>query len=165
MTWVRATCVHCGVSETWRPAETAEALQRHGMLKRSAADDVGLLWELLAATAPRLRCTHCEQEGLQVVRLAHRPVAGDAGQSNHDDDFSAWPEARACRGCRQPIPAERLELFPHEVLCAACKDAAAASPELSEDDFCPRCGDRLQVRLSQGRTANYQLTCPSCRYR
>ncbi len=103
--------------------------------------------ELFVSTAERFKCANCEHVGLQVT---------DA----HDDDLGDWGEAIACKGCRKPIPPERLEIFPGTTLCATCqqKDDSGAN---DEPEYCPRCGDIMSVQLKSG-TSRYVMSCPGC---
>ncbi len=128
-------------------SEKLARLRSLGKLKRAKNPDPDLVRELFLASLPQLPCEGCGKTALGL----HAAI--------DEDDPELWGEARRCESCGEPIPAERLEIFPDAVRCAACQDKPAAP---GEDDFCPRCGNRMQVALSSRGLSQYRLRCPSC---
>jgi transcription elongation factor Elf1 len=122
-------------------------LQGVGVMRRCKDPEPTLVKELFESTANRFACASCEGAGLSV-------------REAEDEDWDDWGGAVACQGCRQPIPRERIEIFPGTKLCAACqqKDDSGAN---DEPEFCPRCGDIMSVRL-KGGTSRYVMSCPNC---
>jgi predicted RNA-binding Zn-ribbon protein involved in translation (DUF1610 family) len=143
----RIHCPECDEQAVWGPAQMLEGLQQLGMLRRETRPDPELVVHLAEDAAQRLRCPHCQHPGLQLQPWS--------------DDFDDFPSRRACEVCGEFIPVERLEIFPNASRCAGCQDKPA--PATHDDDFCPRCGDRLQVRISRGTgVARYHAACPAC---
>ncbi|MBC8354254.1 MAG: TraR/DksA C4-type zinc finger protein [Planctomycetes bacterium] len=122
-------------------------LQVVGVMRRSKEPEAALVKELFESTADRLTCSACEHVGLDVCE-------------SQEEDWGEWGGVVSCKGCRQPIPRERVEIFPGMKLCAACqqKDDLGAN---DEPEFCPRCGDMMSVRLKTG-TSRYVMSCPGC---
>lgn len=141
------TCPACSESERCGYSQMLQRLQAVGVMRRSKDPEPTLVTELFESTANRFACSVCGHVGLGV------------GETQ-EEDWSGWGEAVACSGCRQPIPHERLELFPKTKLCAPCqqKDDAGAN---DEPEFCPRCGDVMSVRVKSG-TSQYVMSCSSC---
>ncbi len=141
------TCPACAVTEHCGYARMLTRLQSVGVMRRSKDPDPALVKELFASTAERFACASCTHVGL-------------ATREAPDEGWDEWGGAVACEGCRQPIPRERLEIFPGTKLCAACqqKDDSGAN---DEPEFCPRCGDMMSVRLQRG-TSRYVMSCPGC---
>jgi predicted RNA-binding Zn-ribbon protein involved in translation (DUF1610 family) len=125
-------------------------LQSAGMMKRAKEPDEAMIEELFVQTVDRFACPQCAHGGL---------IAEEA-----EDDWSdaAWGMARTCARCRQPIPPERLEVFPDATLCAKCQQSSdGADPETPE--YCPRCGSIMTLRAStSGRVQRYTMYCPNC---
>ncbi|MBW3599051.1 MAG: TraR/DksA C4-type zinc finger protein, partial [Planctomycetes bacterium] len=64
--------------------------------------------------------------------------------------------------CGNPIPPERLEVFPGATHCAACQEAAA-SADADIPDYCPRCGSIMTLRATgAGGVQRYAMKCPQC---
>jgi predicted RNA-binding Zn-ribbon protein involved in translation (DUF1610 family) len=101
-----------------------------------------------------LPCPSCGVCGL--VFAPHEDAAG-----------SDWRAGRPCGRCGVPIARERLEILPDAQYCTACQQAVSERGELAgPDDFCPRCGSRMNVRsTTAGNRSNYQLVCSQCGYR
>jgi RNA polymerase-binding transcription factor DksA len=77
------------------------------------------------------------------------------------DDFNA---VCPCAACGKMIPAERLELFPDTTLCTACQSTVDRGAAPDTEEYCPRCGARMQVRAARSAgVARYALVCPQCR--
>jgi predicted RNA-binding Zn-ribbon protein involved in translation (DUF1610 family) len=141
------TCPSCSTVERCGYTQMLARLQGVGVMRRSKDPEPTLVRELFDSTASRFVCSNCGAAGL-VARVAE------------DDDWGDWGDAVCCKGCRQPIPPERLEIFPATKLCAACqqKDDSGAN---DDPEYCPRCGDIMSVRL-KGGTSRYVMSCPSC---
>jgi len=141
------TCPSCSTVERCGYSQMLARLQGVGVMRRSKDPEPELVRELFESTATRFTCPECKHVGLSV---------GEA----KDDDWDDRGAGVACRGCRQVIPRERLEIFPGTKLCAACqqKDDLGVN---DEPEFCPRCGDIMSVRLKSG-TSRYVMSCPSC---
>lgn len=129
-------------------AELDGQLRRLGMIKREEQADLALLLELARIKKPDLRCPNCRKPG----------YTADAVDPNEDD----WGCGKPCANCGAEIPAERLELFPDQELCAKCQGKIEAGGQLSGDDFCPRCGTPMVVKLGGGGVSRYRQICPSC---
>jgi len=140
-------CPACAAVERCGYSQMLMRLQGVGVMRRSKDPEPTLVRELFGSTADRFACATCERVGLHVRQ-------GEA------DDWEDWGGAVACKSCRQPIPRERLEIFPGTKLCAACqqKDDAGAN---DEPEYCPRCGNIMSVRLKSG-TSRYVMSCPTC---
>ncbi len=141
------TCSSCGVIERCGYAKMLYRLQAVGVLRRSQDPEPALVNELFASSADGFACGSCEHVGLQVTEA-------------RDDDSEDWGDVVVCKGCRKPIPPERLEIFPGSTLCAVCqqKDDSGAN---DEPEYCPRCGDIMSVKLKSG-TSRYVMSCPGC---
>ncbi|MEO8495207.1 MAG: TraR/DksA C4-type zinc finger protein [Planctomycetota bacterium] len=144
---VEVTCPSCSMVERCGYAQMLTRLQSAGVMRRSKDPEPDLVRELFKSTACRFSCSTCEHVGMTV-------------REAQDDDGADWGGAVACKGCRQPIPRERLEIFPGTKLCAACqkKDDSGAN---DEPEYCPRCGNIMTVRLKNG-TSRYVMSCPTC---
>lgn len=139
-------CPHCQATEICGPDRMIAKLRSVSVLRREADPETDLLVELFRSSASRLPCHACKQIGLQ----ARAPV--DEG----------WETVRFCESCAMRIPDERLELFPTAKRCAKC-EASSSQDDHSSREFCPRCGEVLNMRLRRGGgIARYQMTCPRC---
>lgn len=149
--FMQLTCRSCGHQSLCGRGEMIARLRQIGMLKRSGEPDPELLVELFTTSAKAFTCTSCDANGL-VATAAEDELEGD------------WGEARRCASCRQPIPPERLEVFPTATFCAACQSKAASSPASDEPEFCPRCGSLMTLRQTRGAgITRYAMRCPQCR--
>ncbi|QEG41780.1 TraR/DksA C4-type zinc finger protein [Roseimaritima ulvae] len=142
-------CAACSRQRLVGYSEQLVMLRSLGKLKRAKNPELDLVRELFAAALPALPCDRCGATSLSL----HAAAAVD------EEDPEVWGEARRCELCQKPIPPERLEIFPDVVRCAACQDKPAAE---TEDDFCPRCGERLQVAVRSRGLTQYRLRCPRC---
>ena len=142
------TCAACGAKQRCGPTQMMQRLSEIGMMKRSSDPDLQLLQELFRSAAGRLICHACHAVGLTVTQVC-------------DDD--EWDDVRQCDGCRKPIPAERLEVFPDATRCATCQESSEDGSD-AEREFCEHCGSvmSLNVRRSAGPVA-YDMKCPNCR--
>src|SRR5688500_8196341 len=145
-------CDVCGYRGTADSETILARLQQAGLLKRAAKEerrDVAYLRAVAESAAARLACPACGVAGLHL----------NAEEPN--DPFDA---GRPCAACGQRIPAERIELFPETTLCVACQSKVDAGAAPNTQEYCPRCGTPLQVRLRQGAgVSRYDLVCPQCR--
>jgi predicted RNA-binding Zn-ribbon protein involved in translation (DUF1610 family) len=143
----RLTCPRCGWQSLCDPAEMFARLKTLGMLKRAGEPEWEIVVELFAAAAGRMQCSSCGRTGLMAV-----PV------SETDSD---WAEARRCEVCGQPIPRERLLVFPNARRCVGCQ--ALDQSATSTLDYCPRCGAVMTLRQSRATgITKYELVCPAC---
>lgn len=121
------------------------------MVRRDTAPDVEMLAELLRSAAPRLKCPKCGRQGL-------------AAETNQDDaDDEAWDMARKCAACRQPIPPERLKVFPNAELCVQCQAASDRGELAGPAEYCPHCGSVMTIRQDRRGVTRYVMACPQCR--
>jgi len=80
--------------------------------------------------------------------------------------------SRLCSDCGNPIPDERVEIYPEATLCVLCQEQLESAKPVHQADIdygtCPRCGKKLAQRLSKKTTpASYFIGCsgyPKCRY-
>jgi hypothetical protein len=111
--------------------------------------------ELLKANHLRLACDGCGRVGL---------LFAPADEFGDDAD---WQRAIVCVVCREPIPPERVEIFPQTRRCVASQDVADRGLEPEEPEFCPKCGALVELRVSQGGgITRYRRCCtgnPPCR--
>jgi predicted RNA-binding Zn-ribbon protein involved in translation (DUF1610 family) len=146
-------CRDCSFAEVAGPAEMLRWLQAAGMMRRAKEPDEAVIEELFVQTASRFPCPECGRVGL---------VAEEADDNWNDE---AWSMSRKCARCRQPIPPERLEIFPDATLCAACQQSAeaATTDDAETPEYCPRCGSIMMLRSSTSRgVARYVMRCPRC---
>lgn len=137
-------CIHCNDRRICGPEDMLDELRRMGKLRREAKPDIQIILELIEHEAASLRCRACSQYGMIV--------------EDPSDDFD-FPDGRSCEVCRQLIPTERLEVFPDATRCAQCQD----KPTPQGDDYCVRCGGRVEVRSHQGAgVARYVAICSEC---
>jgi hypothetical protein len=82
---------------------------------------------------------------------------------------------RACAGCGQPIPPQRLNVVPEATRCVGCQRQADVAPRdwRVSEIFCPRCSTRGFVSRMVWRSARdpkipgYFMGCsryPECQY-
>ncbi len=151
MSQKRIFCESCGAGQVCGPLEAADLLRSRGMLRRESEPDDAMVAHLLENSLPQLRCPSCDGQGL-VEDKTFQP---------HQDGWDDWGEVKkACEICKQDIPPERLEIFPDETRCAACKDAPEPTDEA---DYCTRCGSILTIRSASQGLTKYKSYCPSCR--
>src|SRR5262245_53898826 len=127
---LRATleCLKCGWRTAGGQAEIERRLRTLGLLRRAPHPPEEMVRELLVANLSRLKCDACGLAGLVLGQ--------DAAADTRDD----WQQAVLCQICNQPIPPERLEIFPDATRCVACQDASDRGVEQPEPEFCPKCG-------------------------
>jgi len=151
----RLMCPQCGWQTTCGEVEIARRLRVLGLLKREAKPAEDLVRELLIANARRLACDQCQTAGL-VFSEPEKP-----------EDSGDWQQAIVCEVCKQPIPPERVEVFPDAKRCVGCQDVADRGEEPEEPEFCEKCGSLVELRVSHaGGMTRYKRFCtgsPSCR--
>lgn len=127
----------------------AARLRAIGKLRRVAEPEIEVLAELFVAAAGGLPCEKCGKAGLVAT-----------GSSDEDAD---WGGSRPCEVCGKPIPAERLELFPHARVCVACQGRSESGQDFAEPEYCPKCGALMKVRQSRaGGVTRYIMSCSEC---
>ena len=119
------------------PPQMVEHLRSVGVFKRQKEPDLQLVRELYAQQIPLIPCSVCGQ-------------ASCDPQSPDELDDEEWGGDRKCEGCRQAIPAERLEVFPDTRLCMQCQQSADRGEDTEEIEYCPRCGGIMELRLRGG---------------
>jgi hypothetical protein len=144
------SCAACGDAQNLTLSEMVAKLRGAGLLKARSEASPALVRELCVASAAKLKCPHCGRIGL----------AASAGEALPDEE---WGQARACEGCRRPIAAERLEALPHARLCASCQSKEDRGELSAAPDYCPRCGDVMQLVATRAGITRYVMRCPSCR--
>ena len=141
----RIVCSECESSRVFGPEEMLTHLRGAGMLRRDAKPLFEIVIELFTGHLANMNCEACGSASLQF--------------GEWKDDFDDWGDARLCEVCKQEIPPERLEIFPDEVRCAACKD----KPMADEAEFCSFCGGLLVTRKSSGTgITRYRSVCSDC---
>jgi predicted RNA-binding Zn-ribbon protein involved in translation (DUF1610 family) len=144
-------CPKCDWRSECSPAAALDWLRQAKMVRRDTAPEADLLGELLRAAGPKLNCPRCGGAGLDA-----RPAADE-----NDED---WGMARPCQTCGKPIARERLEVFPDVRLCVACQAAFDRGEPSGPAQYCPRCGNVMQLGQSRSPgVTRYVLTCPKCR--
>ncbi len=144
-------CTHCGERETLRPGQLLDRLRATGVLRRAKDPDPDEILELVRANLGKLTCPACERAGMKLEASAT------------DDDAEAWGDPKPCEACGALIPAERLELFPNTTLCVACQQANERGEDTGPAEYCPYCGNVMQLRKARSGITRYVLECPSCR--
>jgi hypothetical protein len=152
-------CAKCGWRTTCGEDELARRLRTLGLLRRSPHPPTELVSELLKVNIHRLACDACHHTGL------YGPTVSAGSES--DDDDGDWQQARICEVCREPISPDRLEVFPTAKRCAKCQDLADRGAEPDPIEYCPKCGEVLEMRVSGGGgITRYKQFCtgnPPCR--
>ncbi len=146
-------CPDCGHTQ---PSDLTGMLQRlhaQGQLRRDKDPSPDLVLELFRLALPQINCGSCGSVG-QVL------------EERDEFDSEDWPEVRCCQACKQPIPAERLELYPNSHRCAACQQLEEQGGDSNNDEpeFCPHCGSLLSLRTRRsGGITRYVMYCAGCR--
>ena len=152
MALVVLECPQCSWQVTCSIEQIVERLRRVGALRRATHPPDDLVLELLYNHLPELTCDKCQQKGLVL---------------SEDEEEGDWQQAVVCEVCRQPIPPERLEVFPNARCCVNCQNSADRGELAEEPDFCPRCGSLVELRVSRaGGLTRYKRFCtgdPPCR--
>jgi hypothetical protein len=157
-------CAKCGWRTTCGEDELARRLRTLGLLRRSPHPPAELVSELLRVHVHRLSCDACHNTGLYSPAVSAGAWAGSQAVSDDDGD---WQQARICEVCREPISPDRLEVFPTAKRCAKCQDLADRGAEPDPIEYCPKCGEVLEMRVSGGGgITRYKQFCtgnPPCR--
>lgn len=157
-------CSKCGWRTVCGEEELARRLRSLGLLRRSPHPPPELVSELLRVNVHRLACDACHHVD---VSIAAHSDGGPRRGSLSDEDDGDWQQAVICQICRQPIPPERLEVFPDATRCAKCQAVADRGAEPAPPEFCPKCGALLEMRVSRGGgITRYKQFCtgnPPCR--
>jgi hypothetical protein len=141
-------CPHCGAS---RDEDAEVLLRRVGMLRRETEIAPELIRELLPAAGQRLTCPACGGSGQDCQELPAE---------------DGWADGGHCRTCGAPIPTARQKLYPGVILCVNCQHRAEQGLDAGDDrEFCPRCGQTLQLESSRAGVTRYRWVCRSCGYR
>lgn len=158
-------CSKCQWRTVCGEEELARRLRTLGLLRRAPFPPPELLSELLRLNIHRLTCDACHHVGLIVAGAddsRSRDWVSIAGEDDGD-----WQQAVICQICQQPIPPERLEIFPNAARCAKCQDLADRGAEPAPVEYCPKCGALLEMRVSRGGgITRYKQFCtgsPPCR--
>jgi len=146
---IRWFCPYCDWREDRTVAELDSQLRGLGMIRREENADLDLMLELARVKKPDLRCPSCNRPGFTAEAV-------DPGEDE-------WGAGKPCANCGNTIPAERLELFPDQDLCAKCQGTVDKGGHLSGDDYCPHCGTPMVVRQTKVGIRRYQQICPKCR--
>lgn len=151
-------CRSCGERVEITVAAAEERLRALGFLRRGGEPSHELLRELAleaVASGRLVTCPSCG--GNTFADAANDTPSGDAG------DSELWPgDVRTCEQCGQSIDPERVELFPATKLCTPCQRKVDAGGTTNDHEYCPRCGDILQLRPRRSGLASYGRYCQSC---
>ncbi len=148
-------CRHCGQREDQTLETVYEQLRALGFLRRGGEPSLELTLELARDAIEQGRwgsCPSCGTSGLGITTEA------DAAE-----DGSLWNDARHCEECKAIIPAERIEVFPQTKLCSKCQNQVETGSARNDHEYCPYCGEIMQLRAATTPGATYRLYCPSCR--
>jgi predicted RNA-binding Zn-ribbon protein involved in translation (DUF1610 family) len=127
-----------------------EQLQKHRLLRPQADVDTAIVTELFRVSAEKFVCPQCGRMGLLARKC--EPL-----------DEEEWGMARRCGECGKEIPPERLEIFPDATLCAECQGKDERGELGQAEEYCPRCGEAMVLRQSQGGgITRWLMRCPSC---
>jgi len=150
--YLELRCPGCLWREVCGPVEIAAWLRKAGKLRSRSHPELPVLYDVFQATAPRLSCPKCGKPRLTVA--------------NAIEHATPWPGETLCLCCSKPIPKERLKAIPGVRYCATCQREAEQGRPKQEQDFCPRCGAALEVRVvGAGNSTRYVLSCtanPPC---
>jgi predicted RNA-binding Zn-ribbon protein involved in translation (DUF1610 family) len=148
--YLELRCPACAWRETCGLPGITAWLQRMGKIRPGREPEPEILYELFRAAAPQMTCPGCGETGLLVT-------SADDG----------WDDPPRCAACSRPIDPQRLAAVPGATLCAACQGDVEQGRTASSDEFCPRCGAPMALRLSRrAGVARYVMACtaqPPCR--
>jgi len=143
-------CGKCHWTNACGPTAMLAWLRTVKMARRDTEPDLDVIGELFRAAAGRFQCPRCGSVGLAV-----RPC-----DEENDED---WGMARKCEACGRPIDAQRLQVFPQTRRCVDCQARAEGGQDDGPAEYCPRCGNVMQLRPSARGVTRYTLVCPQCR--
>lgn len=151
---IQLKCTHCSWITTCGDEQIISRLRQLGLLRRATHPSEEMLNELLLVNLLHLACDECGQLGLHLEE-----------DSSEQLD---WQQAVVCEICHQPIPWERLEIFPKSKRCVVCQDEADRGVAPEESEFCEKCGALVELRVSHsGGLTRYKRFCtgsPACRF-
>ncbi len=144
-------CPQCNWTTICGPAQMADWLRRHRVVKSTTDADTDVLVELFRTSTGRFTCPQCGAKSL---------IASPSEQL----DDEAWGESRKCESCGALIPAERVEIFPDTRLCVACQKRDDRGELTGPAEYCPRCGAVMVLKRAGGAgVTRYVMACPACR--
>lgn len=147
--YLQLRCPACGETVLCDHREMVRRLQAIKMLRRQGQPEPELVRELFRSAGEKLACDRCGKAGL----IVEQP----------DPDDLDWGAPRCCQDCGQPIPAERIELFPDARRCAACEARGPQARSGDVPEYCPKCGAVMTLRTKgQSELTRYQWWCESC---
>lgn len=145
-----ADCPKCRASFAPDLLQRIAWLRSIGKLRQEAKPERELVDELFRTSAEQFACQRCQGRGLELNLV-------------DDEDDEDWGMARRCEDCGQPIPRERLELFPQTRLCVACQSRDERGDRPAEIEYCPRCGSVMKLAQSRGAgITRYRMVCSAC---
>jgi predicted RNA-binding Zn-ribbon protein involved in translation (DUF1610 family) len=149
-------CRTCGERLELSREELKAKLRELNFLRRDAEPSDELLREIAQSLLASGRLAPCP--------ACNHTTWNEAPPDLNNDDDAAWlGDVRACTQCSATIPRERLEIFPNSKLCAACQKKLDSGAVSNDAEYCPHCGDHLQLRAARSAGATYRMHCPSCR--
>ena len=144
-------CSVCDWSQLCGLGLMRDWLRKVGKVRPTSDMEPVILVEMFRSSASEFECPECGQRGLAVA------------EESEDD----WPDAITCEACSGPIPDERLKAIPGTTLCAACQGKDERGIDIAEQEYCPRCGSLMTLRMSNSSgIARYVSVCtgtPPCR--
>jgi RNA polymerase-binding transcription factor DksA len=146
---IELLCPHCGTREQLDEQTLLTRLQSEGMLRREKEPSWDLAVQLLRSRVDEFSCRDCYANGLRIE---------DRDHSRADD----WDDVRRCERCSEPIPSERLEVFPDSKLCSACQRKSEQGDSGEAAEFCSHCGAILTLQQSRRGLVHYVMRCPEC---
>ena len=149
--WMDLACQNCDWHTLCGPTQMLQWLRTAGMVRRDAAPERRAAAGIAAQRRPADDLPQVPAVGL----------AATADEQEEDDE--AWGMARKCAACSQPIPRERLEVFPNAELCVACQAKSDRGESEGAVEYCPRCGNAMTLKQVRRGVTRYVMACPSCR--
>jgi hypothetical protein len=150
-------CRNCGERVSFSRADLQFKLRDLGFLRRDADPSDELLLEISQSLVASGRLGSCPACGL--AKLGEATEA----EIEAEEEGEWFGDVRSCKQCGSPIPPERIEVFPDTKFCAACQKKLDSGGAGKDDEYCPYCGDAMQLRAMSSPGAAYRMYCPSCR--
>lgn len=148
--YLELRCPACTWRETCGPQGITAWLRRMRKIRPTGEPEPEILYEVFRANVPQMACPDCGKKG-----LLWTPAEDD------------WNDPPRCDGCSQPISPQRLAAVPGATLCATCQGDLEQGRSPASDEFCPRCGAPMALRLSRrAGVARFVMACtaqPPCR--